>query len=111
MLYTDGYREPTEPRPSRKQTNPPSIPISQLYADRSYPNGLTMQYTVSNGIVYVLCSSMYMYPQNDQVAAQRFTSEEKRALERIQEDMYSDFRRAAEVHRYYLHSLSSYAME
>ena len=40
------------------------------------------------------------HPQNDQVATQRFTSEEKRALERIQEDMYSDFRRAAEAHRY-----------
>ena len=41
------------------------------------------------------------HPQNDQVATQRFTSEEKRALERIQEDMYSDFRRAAEAHRYH----------
>ena len=38
--------------------------------------------------------------QNDQVAAQRFTSEEKRALERSQVDVYSDFRRAAEAHRY-----------
>ena len=38
--------------------------------------------------------------QNDQVAAQRFTSEEKRALERFQTDIYSDFRRAAEAHRY-----------
>ena len=44
---------------------------------------------------------MTCYPlQNDQVAAQRFTSEEKRALERIQDDVYSDFRRAAEAHRY-----------
>ena len=37
--------------------------------------------------------------QDDQVASQRFTSEEKRALERTQLDIYSDFRRAAEAHR------------
>ena len=37
--------------------------------------------------------------QNDQVAAQRFTSEEKRARERLQNDIYQDVRRAAEAHR------------
>ena len=47
-----------------------------------------------------MVTAFFLHPQNDQVAAQRFTSEEKRALERIQEDMYSDFRRAAEAHRY-----------
>lgn len=49
LLYTDGYREPAEPRPCRKQTNPPSIPISQLYPDKSFPFGLVMPYTVSDG--------------------------------------------------------------
>ena len=33
------------------------------------------------------------------MASQRMTSEEKRALDQLQNDMYSDFRRAAEVHR------------
>ena len=103
LLYADGYREPSEPRPCRNQTNPPSIPISQLYADNSFPTGLAMPYTVSDGCCLDTCMWLYdhsYHPQNDQVATQRFTSEEKRALERIQEDMYSDFRRAAEAHRY-----------
>ena len=37
--------------------------------------------------------------QRDVMAAQRMTSEEKRGLDQLQNDMYSDFRRAAEVHR------------
>ena len=111
LLYIDGYSEPSEPKPSRKQTNPPSIPISQLYADKSFPSGLCMPYTVSDccchnnimspGKICCHCSLFFSTSQNDQVAAQRITSEEKRALERVQEDDYSDFRRAAEAHRYY----------
>lgn len=37
--------------------------------------------------------------QDDSTAAQRFTSEEKRALDRAQSDIYSEIRRAAEAHR------------
>lgn len=107
MLYADDYCEPAEPRPIRKQTNPPSIPISQLYPDKNFPAGLCVPYIVSYVQLYHSCRvysvtkcAFERILQNDQVAAQRFTSEEKRALERIQEDIYSDFRRAAEAHRY-----------
>ena len=37
--------------------------------------------------------------QDERMAAWRMTSEEKRALERAQSDVYSDIRRAAEAHR------------
>ena len=37
--------------------------------------------------------------QDDTVAAQRFTTEEKKALDRAQADVYADVRRAAEAHR------------
>ena len=37
--------------------------------------------------------------QDDRMAAKRQSSEEKRALERAQTDIYSDIRRAAEAHR------------
>ena len=57
LLYADGYREPSKPRPCKSQTNPPSIPISQLYADNSFPTGLAMPYTVSNDY----CLDTYMY--------------------------------------------------
>ena len=109
LLYIDGYCEPTEPRPLRKQTNPPSIPISQLYSEKNFPTGLCVPYAVSDVllswylfllVIIYWSLSLTSSQQNDQVAAQRFTSEEKRALERIQEDIYSDFRRAAEAHRY-----------
>lgn len=36
---------------------------------------------------------------NDQTAAQRFTTEEKKALDDSYEEMYRDFRRGAEAHR------------
>jgi methionyl aminopeptidase len=44
---------------------------------------------------------MYSYynVQDDTVALQRFTSEEKRALDLAHNDMYNDIRRAAEAHR------------
>ena len=48
LLYIDGYCEPTEPRPLRKQTNPPSIPISQLYSEKNFPTGLCVPYAVSD---------------------------------------------------------------
>ena len=61
--------------------------------------------------LYGLLHSMYMYMcidvrymQNDQMASQRETDPEKRALERAVNDVYSDIRRAAEAHRYmYIH--------
>ncbi|XP_064384558.1 methionine aminopeptidase 2-like isoform X2 [Halichondria panicea] len=81
LLFSDSYREPTEPRATVRQTNPPTVPITTQYPGGEYPQGMHMPYT------------------DDQVASQRFTSEEKRALERTQLDIYSDFRRAAEAHR------------
>lgn len=81
LLFVDGYREPTEPKPAVRQTFPPTVPIMQQYPGGEYPQGLQMPYT------------------DDKVASQRFTTEEKRALERTQLDVYSDIRRAAEAHR------------
>ncbi|XP_019848837.1 PREDICTED: methionine aminopeptidase 2-like isoform X2 [Amphimedon queenslandica] len=81
LLYDGSYREPTAPAPRKKQTNPPSISISELYTDETYPKGMEMSYT------------------DDSTAAQRFTTEEKKALDRAQSDVYSEIRRAAEAHR------------
>ena len=58
------------------QTDPPSIPISELFTG-TYPVGQEMEYPV---------------PQDDQTAKDRFTSEEKRALDRAQLDMYNEIR-------------------
>ena len=50
LLYVDGYREPTDPKPVKKQPNPPSVPISEVYSGGDYPLGMEMPYTVSFNI-------------------------------------------------------------
>lgn len=62
------------------QTSPPSIPVSKLFPGGKYPVGEESEYTHKDHLF-------------------RITSEEKRALERMQHDEYNDLRRAAEVHR------------
>uniref|UniRef100_A0A182QLJ7 Methionine aminopeptidase 2 n=1 Tax=Anopheles farauti TaxID=69004 RepID=A0A182QLJ7_9DIPT len=59
----------------------PSIPISEQFADSKYPEGQIMQYPDST------------------TAKDRFTSEEKRALDRMHLDIYNELRQAAEAHR------------
>eukprot|EP00731_Ephydatia_muelleri_P010088 Em0005g674a len=81
LLFDGSYREPSTPQPCKKQTTPPSVPIREIYPNQNYPKGLEMPYT------------------DDTVAAQRFTTEEKKALDRAQADVYADVRRAAEAHR------------
>lgn len=64
------------------QTNPPTIPIIDLFKDGKYPIGEIMK-----------------YPVDDRTAVDRFTSEEKKAIDLTQEDIYNDIRLAAEAHR------------
>lgn len=66
------------------QTNPPTIPIVELFPDQVFPEGEIMQYHSS---------------KDDRMAKDRFTSEEKRALDRIHESIYNEVRLAAEAHR------------
>lgn len=63
------------------QTDPPTIPIEELYADSQYPEG-----------------EIQVHPGDFNTF--RTTSEEKRALDRAQEDLYATVRHAAEVHRH-----------
>uniref|UniRef100_A0A182NTW3 Methionine aminopeptidase 2 n=1 Tax=Anopheles dirus TaxID=7168 RepID=A0A182NTW3_9DIPT len=59
----------------------PSVPISEQFAGAKYPEGQIMQYPEST------------------TAKDRFTSEEKRALDRMHLDIYNELRQAAEAHR------------
>ena len=47
LLFKDEYREPTSPKPTKRQTTPPSIPITTLYPNGDYPKGMEVPYTVS----------------------------------------------------------------
>ena len=82
LLYDGSYAEPTEVRPSKAQTFPPTVPVDELFPGGRYPTGQEMPY------------------KDDHTSASRLTSEEKRALERDQTHVYSDVRRAAEAHRH-----------
>ena len=66
------------------QTNPPTVPISQLFPTGQFPVGQILDHPIA---------------ANDATAKTRFTSEESRAMDRIQLDMYNEVRQAAEAHR------------
>merc|ERR1711970_224785 len=65
------------------QTDPPTIPVSQLFPNGQYPIGQIMDHPIS---------------QTDAKAKDRFSSEEARAIDRLQLDMYNEIRQAAEAH-------------
>eukprot|EP00898_Chlorokybus_atmophyticus_P006925 jgi/Chlat1/7233/Chrsp57S06864 len=66
-------------KPSLQQTDPPSIPVTQLFPSGIFPEGELHEYKDDN--------------------RWRTTSEEMRERERLDFPMYNDVRRAAEVHR------------
>lgn len=66
-----------------EQTVPPSIPIIDLFPDGG-PVGEIQEYAVA---------------ADSNMAKDRFTSEEARARDRVQNDMYKEVRIAAEAHR------------
>ncbi|XP_077452494.1 methionine aminopeptidase 2-like [Stigmatopora argus] len=66
------------------QTDPPSVPICQLYPSGDFPKGEECEYPPS---------------KDGRSAAWRTSNEEKRALDLANEEMWSDFRQAAEAHR------------
>ncbi|KAK2715638.1 methionine aminopeptidase 2-like [Artemia franciscana] len=69
---------------TKAQTDPPSIPIHELFPNESFPVGQECEYPPS---------------KDERLAKDRFTAEEKRTLDRSQNDSYNEARRAAESHR------------
>lgn len=63
------------------------MPIVDLFPDQVFPEGEIMQYPVPR------------HAKDDRTAKDRFTSEEKRALDRMHNDIYNEVRLAAEAHR------------
>ncbi|XP_022124858.1 methionine aminopeptidase 2 [Pieris rapae] len=70
----------------KSQTNPPTIPIAELFPDGNFPEGQIMEHGPAEGI-------------DERTAKDRFSSEEKRALDRMHQDIYQEIRHAAEAHR------------
>ncbi|CAI6338627.1 unnamed protein product [Periconia digitata] len=61
------------------QTSPPSVPVHEIFLNDTYPEGEICEYRDEN--------------------TYRTTSEEKRHLDRMNQDFLTDYRRGAEVHR------------
>ncbi len=64
---------------SKTQTSPPRVPISDLFPNGQYPEGEICEYRNENSF--------------------RTTSEEKRHLDRMNNDYLNEYRQGAEVHR------------
>ncbi|KAI4090639.1 MAG: hypothetical protein LQ344_004609 [Seirophora lacunosa] len=61
------------------QSSPPRVPVASLFAEGHYPTGEEVEYRDENSF--------------------RTTSEEKRYLDRMNEDFLAEYRQGAEVHR------------
>ncbi|KAI2665297.1 Methionine aminopeptidase 2 [Labeo rohita] len=68
----------------KTQTDPPSIPICDLYPSGVFPVGQECEYPPS---------------QDGRSAAWRMSNDEKQVLDKANEEMWNDFRQAAEAHR------------
>ncbi|CAF1086709.1 unnamed protein product [Adineta steineri] len=78
----------TNGKSSLQQTNPPSIPISDLYPDGNFPEGEILEHPTPK------------HPPTDgSLAINRMTSEEKRMRDMAQTELYRELREAAECHR------------
>jgi len=66
------------------QTDPPTVPVKDLFPSGQFPEGQIMDHPIA---------------QSDTTAKNRFNSEEARAIDRLQLDMYNEIRQAAEAHR------------
>ncbi|EON62858.1 methionyl aminopeptidase [Coniosporium apollinis CBS 100218] len=64
---------------AKVQSDPPRVPVSQLFPNSQYPTGEEVEYKDDN--------------------AYRTTSEEKRHLDRMNNDFLTEYRQGAEVHR------------
>jgi methionyl aminopeptidase len=64
---------------AKVQSSPPRVPVSNLFPNNQYPEGEIVEYKNENSY--------------------RTTNEEKRYLDRMNNDFLQDYRQAAEVHR------------
>jgi len=80
----DGAGGGGEVKVAKTQTEPPTVPISELFPNGDLPVGQIMEHPIVN---------------DDLKAKERYGSEEARAFDRLQIDMYNEVRQAAEAHR------------
>lgn len=72
-------RKPRKKKKAAVQSDPPRVPIAQLFPNNSYPKGQEVEYANDN--------------------LNRTTNEEKRHLDNLNSEFLTDYRHAAEAHR------------
>ncbi|OIW29010.1 peptidase M24A, methionine aminopeptidase [Coniochaeta ligniaria NRRL 30616] len=72
-------RKPRKKKKAAVQSDPPRVPIAQLFPNNTYPKGQEVEYVNDN-----------LY---------RTTNEEKRHLDNLNSEFLTDYRHAAEAHR------------
>ena len=75
----EGSVGPSQPQKKKAtvQSDPPTVPVSQLFPNGQFPIGQIMDHPVG---------------QSDTTAKNRFNSEEARAVDRLQLDLYNEVR-------------------
>ncbi|KAM7282434.1 methionine aminopeptidase 2 isoform X1 [Ixodes scapularis] len=73
-----------KPKGPKQQTDPPSIPICDLFPDGNFPVGQEMEYPI---------------PNDSRTGKNRMTDQDKKAMEGMSQDQYKEIRQAAEAHR------------
>ena len=84
-VAADSNPDPVANLTAKVQTNPPSVAILDLFPDGQFPEGQIMEYP-----------DVW---KDGRTAKERFGTEERKALDKAQLDMYNEVRQAAEAHR------------
>ncbi|KAH9381751.1 hypothetical protein HPB48_010570 [Haemaphysalis longicornis] len=87
--HLDGTGDKADEKGPKQQTDPPSIPICDLFPDGNFPVGEEVEHPIAN---------------DSRTGKNRFTDPEKKAMEGMSQDQYREIRQAAEAHRQELES-------
>jgi len=79
-------KKPKAAAPVVDPAGPPTVPIAQQFPEGVFPIGQIMEHGPATGM-------------DDRTARDRYSSEEKRAVDRLHNDIYNEVRHAAEAHR------------
>ncbi|KAH7937802.1 hypothetical protein HPB49_016184 [Dermacentor silvarum] len=82
--HIDGTGDKTEEKGPKQQTDPPSIPICDLFPDGNFPIGEEVEHPI---------------PNDSRTGRNRLTDPEKKAMESMSQEQYKEIRQAAEAHR------------
>merc|ERR1712218_66679 len=81
---TNKKKKPKKKKGAAVQTDPPTVAVKDLFPSGQFPEGQILEHPIA---------------LSDTTAKNRFNSEEARAIDRLQLDMYNEIRQAAEAHR------------